>query len=324
MKKINKGIRIPLVCLSFLLILAILLLTVSYIFAPKGYWESFGQGRIFVDNAVLDEPENSLDVLFLGDSLVYSSVSPLEIWSNYGFTSFVCAAPAQQISYCEALLREVLEKQKPKAVVFEPNALYRKKKTISAIDARFEALFCVFNYHDDWKKVDKSYFSGYFNVDSANDFKGFLLSKKTKKGKTSKYMKETDRSKAFPDFNEEYFKSIVDICKEAGTELIVASVPSRKCWDYEKHNGVQALSEKYGVEYIDLNLLSGDIPIDWQTDTRDKGDHLNYSGALKISKFFGEYLKNNYSLSDRRGDDDYAPWNEALEKYLNYVKASNK
>lgn len=322
MENFKKDIKRILMCALFLLILAILLLLVSYFFAPKNHWESLRQGKTPIANSALDEPDDSIDVLFLGDSLAYSAVSPMELWKEYGFTSFVCASPGLQMASCETLLKEALEDQKPRAVIFEPNALYRKNKSGSGIGSRLEALFCVFTYHDDWKKLDKALFSGCFHAKTTDDYKGFRFNKEAKIGETSEYMKETDKSKDIPAYNEEYFKSIVDICKEAGTELIIVSVPSRKCWNYEKHNGVQSLSEKYGVAYIDLNLMNNKALVDWETDTRDKGDHLNYSGAVKTTKFIGEFLKERYSLPDRRGDSEYAQWNETLERYLNFVEAS--
>ena len=47
---------------------------------------------------LMGEKADSIDVIFLGDSLIYSSISPMEIWNNYGYTSFDCAEAAQVIS----------------------------------------------------------------------------------------------------------------------------------------------------------------------------------------------------------------------------------
>ena len=63
-----------------------------------------------------------------------------------------------------------------------------------------------------------------------------------------------------------------------------------------------------------MNLM--DIGIDWLTDTRDKGNHLNYSGAKKTTAVLGKYLEENYTLPDRREDETVSPaWNADLERF---------
>ena len=55
---------------------------------------------------------------------------------------------------------------------------------------------------------------------------------------------------------------------------------------------------------------------DWQTDTFDHGEHMNLSGAQKVTHFMGEYLKRNYELPDRREDAEYRDWKESYGRYL--------
>lgn len=324
MKIHKKAVTLSLRCALFLLILVMLLGVVSYIFTPESYWEKQQHEETPVVHAVLNEPTDSIDVLFLGDSLVYSAISPMDIWEKYGFTSFDCAGTAQQVCASEELLRATLEKQSPKVVVFEPYSLFRKKKPKSMLETRINSMFPVFIYHDRWKNIDDACFSGFFGVNNTDDFKGFALRWKTEKGKSTEYMRETSKSKKVPDYNEEAFKSIISICEETGTELIMISIPSRKCWNYAKHNGIQALADKYGIEYIDLNLSNDRLSIDWEKDSRDAGDHLNYFGAEKVSDFLGEYLQNRYSLPDHRSDKKYSQWNEALERYMPFINAPKK
>ena len=49
--------------------------------------------------------------------------------------------------------------------------------------------------------------------------------------------------------------------------------------------------------------------IDWDTDTYDRGDHLNYRGAAKVTAWLGDYLRREVpGLTDRRGDPDHSAW----------------
>ena len=62
------------------------------------------------------------------------------------------------------------------------------------------------------------------------------------------------------------------------------------------------------------------LDIDWNKDTRDAGDHLNYYGAVKVTDFIGQYVKENYDMPDNRSNPEYVKWNESLERYLKKVK----
>ena len=44
---------------------------------------------------ILREPENSVDAVVVGDSLSYTSISPMELWKEYGMTFFVCGQSGQ-------------------------------------------------------------------------------------------------------------------------------------------------------------------------------------------------------------------------------------
>ena len=63
-----------------------------------------------------------------------------------------------------------------------------------------------------------------------------------------------------------------------------------------------------------------DLNINWEIDTKDKGEHLNYYGAKKASLVIGNILKDTNLLVDHRNDKEYKMWNVALERYLEEVE----
>ena len=316
MKKVINRIS---ACSAFVLILVLLIVTSSYLFAPKGNQSSFAMKNAAA-NAILDEDKNTIDVLFLGDSLVYSSVSPMQIWQEHGFTSYVCATSAQYISFSEVLLRQAFQEQAPKIVVLDANTIYRTMNSDISTMTRLESLISVFKFHNRWKEIGKFIPSNVFHCSWTDDMKGYIYSTDIIQAENTSYMTKTDTIEKIEVSNEEYVKTIANFCKENDAELLLINVPNSRNWCREKHNGIQELAEKYGIPYVDLNLLNEEISIDWNYDTRDKGDHLNYYGAVKTTKYLGEYLKANYSLPDRRNDGDYSGWNETLERYLATVE----
>ena len=131
-------------------------------------------------------------------------------------------------------------------------------------------------------------------------------------------MKETEETKKIPKSNKLYVKIIKEYCDLNGIQFILYSSPSPVNWDMEKHNGIEKLAKELDVEYIDLNLMQDQIQIDWTKDTRDKGDHLNYTGSLKVTKFLAEYL-NEKNLPDHRNEESYKSWDELYQQYKEKV-----
>ena len=80
--------------LVFLLILIGLLQGASWLVRPR---DTVAQARTRSEESlrVFEEPEQSLDVLFFGHSGLYSAISPMELYKEYGFTSYDCSQPLQ-------------------------------------------------------------------------------------------------------------------------------------------------------------------------------------------------------------------------------------
>ena len=57
------------------------------------------------------------------------------------------------------------------------------------------------------------------------------------------------------------------------------------------------------------------IGIDWQKDSYDGGDHLNLSGAEKVTDYLGKYLRDNYHFRENYSDETLRRWNAGMKKY---------
>ena len=102
--------KICLRCTAFFAGLLLCLLAVSYVVAPKGNGEH--SGFIYRDaKGIIAEKENTVDVVFLGDSEVYSSISPMQLWEEQGFTSYDCSTGGQLLFDTLELLNTALENQ---------------------------------------------------------------------------------------------------------------------------------------------------------------------------------------------------------------------
>lgn len=305
----------------FMVILLIIIVIISFLLLP---WQAVKKYGIFktASYAILSEEENTIDAVAIGDSLIYSSISPMEIWHKYGYTTFDAATAGQYIKDSYLNLEVAIENQHPKIVFFEADVLFRDSSFYlwyANYKKIVEKYFPIINYHDNWKKKLFNFMNNDNKFNKLNVNKGYVYITKTKKAPSKNYMKYTKKVKNISEANLEYFSKMVDLCNKNNIKFVIISIPDLKKWNYEKHNAIDALATKYNLEFIDLNI-NNPLKINWKKDTKDNGGHLNYKGAKKVSKFIGEYLKNSKLLTDHRKDKKYQSWNDSYLIYEENTK----
>ncbi len=296
--------------------------SLTYILAPKN---NLWKYNIFTlaGHELLSEKEDSIDVIFLGDSLTYSSISPMDLWNEYGYTSFDYAYPAQKISYSYEELKIALRTQHPKVVMMESNVLMRDstKAPFGYTLIKLEDSFLPLRtYHNNWKKMLFPFVKDSMRYSWINPNKGFRYVPSIESGNPGDYMSEKNQDNyGMPNDNYDYLKKIYDLCKENDIEFILISTPNGKSWNYGKYLSILEVSKELDVPYIELNL-DNPLQIDWNTETKDHANHLNYAGSLKVTRYVGDYLKNTNLLEDHRNDSKYEDWNKAYEIFVKEVK----
>lgn len=262
---------------------------------------------------IQNEPENTIDLLVLGDSESYTSVSPLDLWKDHGVTAYVCGQSGQKIQETYYMLKTALENQSPKLVALETNVLFRAQTGGKGIqEGLIQAgnyYFPIFRHHDIWKPLlfGKQY--------AEASFKGFALRDTIESYKGGEYMQKTERTTEISDQVINYMEEIISLCEEKNVPLFLYSAPSPMNYNYSKHNAVKNYAEEKDLAYLNLNLKTEELGIDWKTDTFDKGDHLNLAGAKKVTEYLGKYWTQNYDLADHRGDEQYADWEKLTKEY---------
>ena len=130
-------------------------------------------------------------------------------------------------------------------------------------------------------------------------------------------MVETKAVEDIPEVSKILLDKLIDKCEKNGIKIMFMETPTAKSWNYARHNAMVKYAKAKNIDFVDMNTLKGDYAIDWSTDTRDGGRHLNCKGAEKVSAYLGKYISENYSFKDKRHSEKYADWNN---DYLDYVK----
>ena len=315
--KLKQGI----INMVFLLVLLGLLVFVSRVFQPKNNTEAAGMEDVAA-NGILGEPENSIDVLFIGDSVTYCSVIPNQIWRDYGITSYVCGTSLQKLYYSKEFLYKAFETQSPKVVMLEMTPAYSNFMYKENYKTAWERLLPVFRYHDRWKDFltagnpDTTLHVEYTHQEIN---KGYYYSPAIEAVEPKEYINVTDEA---ADMLSDCKKTLLDIkafCEERDVELILFSAPSAATWRPEYHNGIVKFAQEENLTYFDMNYMTEEVPIDWSKDSFDGGDHLNYDGAKKTTAYLGKYLNEMGIFTDKRNDAEYQSWNETQKKFYDEV-----
>ena len=299
---------------GFLLILALCLQVLSAAFRPKDNRKEAGM-HFLSAHGYLGLPEDSVDVFFLGDSMAYSSYIPMELWQQQGITSYVSAEGGGAMNVGYDLLQEIIQYQQPRLVVLEAHMLARVTDINDSILSEAARLFSIFQDHDCWKDLTPESLFAPVLYTYTDPHLGYWLNCKSKAADPTGFMAPTDEKADLSPVNRIYFHRLVRLCQREGISLLIVGSPSTENWNMEKHNAVAELADAYQVPFLDLCLLSDEVGIDWSSDSKDRGDHLNYQGATKVTSYLGDYLADHYDLPDHREDAGYEGWWDTLEAF---------
>ena len=295
-------------------------------------------------HAFYSEPENSIDVLYVGSSPLLRGVSPMVMWEEHGFTSYVRASALQAPAVSYGLLAESLEYQDPELVVLLCDNIfldydYAERegdlrrgldgmkmskykfdivREVTAADERQSLVsyaFPLMRYHDRWKEID-------WTADPEP-----LMEHSFKKGNVylrdiapqvypENFMLPTGETPAFNESAKGYIEKSIALCKEKEIPVLLLHLP-KMAWTYEQSMAVEQFAMENGAVYLDLDRAEyrGQLGLDPSVDYYDQG-HMNLTGVIKVSDWLGDWLDANYDLPDHRNDPEISEsWNADLELY---------
>ena len=301
---------------AFFAILAVLMIAASLAVKPR-YGEVYDISKTNRKHIDLKDEKTDIDVVFSGDSVVYRSISPLQIFTDYGFTSYDLSDSALRLCDAVSMVETSFDDHAPRLVVLETNSLFTDSvphKDKYAIPTNFiENLFPILHYHVFYKTWLPDFSPEKPTADEHKRLKGFEYSDSViPYDNDPDYM---DRGPSKENMSREslkYLNELYAFTKENNTDFLLISVPRPVGWNNARHDAVAEWARENSVPYIDLN--KEDIGFDWNLDTMDGGDHMSFEGSKKVSNYLGKYIMENYSMDDHRGDSKYEDWNNSYRE----------
>ena len=314
MKKIVKTIAFCIVLTLFL----------SHIYKVFSWKDTAGDYYSSMDS-LYNMEEDLVDVLFLGSSRCYCSINNSVLWQEQGISSFSLAISGQDLVSSYHCFVEALKTQSPEVVGLE---LYGTTFHGYAVDSNMYRNTLPF-------RLSSNAVSAVQNI--AEDRQAELLLKwpivhtRYTELKEGDFVKETipylgyhaefniqpveplctyfgEEVMSIGEEEEMWLRKIIELAEEKDIQLclFVAPIVSSQ-EDQMMFNYVKEIAEEYSVPLINMPKMQEELQLNLGTDFIN-WSHTNYYGAYKVSSYMGKFLKENYDLEDRRGDERYAIW----------------
>ena len=225
--------------------------------------------------------QKEYDVLFYGSSHVLSGLQPMEIWDNYGITSYNLAGHAASLGMSYWVLRESLRYHKPKLAVLDIYDMYAFDQPYMdvsfmhySLDAyppdrmKFEAvrdllkgrstgektelLFPFSVYHSRWNEVTEQSLKESFSDDYFNPYYGSEARYGVAVPMDIDRVPAQDVTEG-SDGADDYIRGFVKICEDAGVQVCFMRVPYPASVENQRaENRAMKLAEELGIEVIDM------------------------------------------------------------------------
>ncbi|MCI8651274.1 MAG: hypothetical protein HFF05_02360 [Oscillospiraceae bacterium] len=288
-------------------------------------------------DAYLCEPENSIDVLFLGSSYAYCDWNPGAMYAASGLTGYVMGGSEQTPAITYWYLKEALKTQTPSLVVMEATSLFFDRYQnytqinlgympwgLNRIQATLECaepekklglFWDLYFYHDRWKELTASDVKKALIPARADRLKGHTavdqIFEQTADGPFLSDMRQTEE---VYQQNLQDFARIVQLCADKGIDLVVTINPTYSQYTPEVYSRLEKDVLSAGAaDFLNWSNSFAEAGLDPAVHLYD-GGHLNQTGAKIFSAYTGQYFLSRGLTPRPQTEENRAAW-EATAQY---------
>jgi len=262
----------------------------------------------------LQEPEDSIDVLFLGSSYAYCDWNPGVMYDESGLTGYVMGGSEQPPVLTYYYLKEALKTQTPAVVVMEGSSLYfdryqnytqlnvgympwgwnRVQATLHGAEPekRLGLFFDLYFYHDRWRELTLGDLKRALLPARADQMKGHTaVGTVFDKAEGGPWLRDMEQTEEVYRQNLQDFGRIAALCREEGIDLILTINPTYSQYTPQVYDRLAADVAALAPEVRFVNWADSfeEIGLDVKQHLYN-GGHLNRYGAELFSAYTGRYL----------------------------------
>ena len=294
------------------------------------------------------EPKNSLDVVLLGASEVFTDFSSGHAYDLYGFTSYPYALDAAPATLHESQLREIRSRQDPKWILVEINGfLYDDPelqtssgslrrylnniplsgnwaRTILEETPREDWLYYFFPLardHSNWKAIPEqlSWVRDLYTIRlDGSRLKGNVTTVRRYSGPDTRDVSGDDSTAPLEPLAREQLVSFLEYCREEGIENVLFVrfphvIATEESYDrFCRGNEAGRIIREYGFDFLNFERQYEAIGLQANEDFYNE-DHLNHIGQQKFTAYLSRILAEEYGVTESRlTDRQYRDWEETV------------
>ncbi len=355
MKSGKRGIRISLFFMVMILIFGILqeILKPKWI---TGFFEgAYTDNETNRYETFYQLEKDSLDYITIGHSRTFYSVNPMVIYANMGYMGYDLGCGNEGVSLAYYWIEEALKYQSPSYVFWDVSGLLSESVISSnpaleevtaakaLTDMRFgmtkiracianqteergwlQLLFPILSFHMRWSDLKEEDF---FHDNEDYVTMGAVISFERRYDTDIMNANETDylqydlsgeAEQHYCDISEEngyYFDRMYQLCEKYGVRLVPIFGATTRITD-KSRDAIRRFLEGYHLECLDF--AGSETGINWDKDSWDTGNHLNYWGAVKYSNWLAEWMREQEEIHRPKSVKAKAFWDDKLEKYQEF------
>ena len=308
------------------------------------------------------EEKDSLDLVLMGASEVYSDFAPGYAYQKSGVRSYLYSTQSNTILNYKSQLKNILSRQKPDVILIELNGALYNDDTEVTKEANFrnyadnvpvpdkwewmwqnnvpnkgEYLFPVAKYHSVWTDFPENmkYQRTVWNdrLRGYNYLKGVLNETKIFR-QTQRPMNDTLKDSAnskapLTPLQEQGLRDLLSFCKSENlTNVVFARFPhivvKRTYSRFERGNTVGDIVREYGFDYLNYELNFEETGLDLNRDFYNL-DHLNVYGQQKFTSLLTGKLTKDYRLTAKEPSGSQKDeWQTCADYYNAYYRYSDE
>ncbi len=295
--------------------------------------------------------KNKYDVWFLGASHVINGIYPMELYNKHGIVSYNLGGHGNQIATTYWTLVNALDYNTTDIVVIDCMMIsgnWKASDNYSYLHFTFDAFPFSINkvkaiadllndgelmksydrgdvipsgepreainllwdfsiYHSRWNELTSGDINPKYSIEKGAEQRISIIKEKP-------ILKPSGLNMEAFSTGDVYLRKIINECKKRNIKVVLTYLPFYANDIYtEESKYVYDVAKELDVDYI--NFLDLDI-IDYETDLCEDGEHLNPSGARKVTNYIGDYLQEKYDIENKKDDTKYSTWNDDYKKYI--------